>query len=112
MREWGGLLSSVLIPCLHSSFRFSSPPLHLSFPSASSRSFSLLPLSLFQDGADNIGGPWHMIILAVSVACFGLSIGMTVVMFLWFGKNTADPAEEGGCEVRAFSHVFWSARAV
>mmetsp|Transcript_4846 Transcript_4846/g.11681 ORF Transcript_4846/g.11681 Transcript_4846/m.11681 type:complete len:467 (-) Transcript_4846:948-2348(-) len=58
------------------------------------------------DGADNIGGPWHMIILAVSVACFGLSIGMTVVMFLWFGKNTADPAEEGGCEVYTFFTSF------
>jgi len=58
------------------------------------------------DGADNLSGPWHLIILAVSVACFGLAIAMTVVMFLWFGKNTADPTEEGGCELYTFFTSF------
>lgn len=55
-----------------------------------------------EDGAENITGPWHMAILGVSFLAFGVTIAMTVVQYLWFGKNTADPTAEGGCEVYIF----------
>mmetsp|Transcript_44945 Transcript_44945/g.70460 ORF Transcript_44945/g.70460 Transcript_44945/m.70460 type:complete len:479 (+) Transcript_44945:151-1587(+) len=59
-----------------------------------------------QDGPENITGLWHMAILGVSFVAFGITIAMTVVMFLWFGKNTAEPGAEGGCEVYTFFTSF------
>eukprot|EP00286_Rhodomonas_abbreviata_P019797 CAMPEP_0181309496 /NCGR_PEP_ID=MMETSP1101-20121128/12044_1 /TAXON_ID=46948 /ORGANISM="Rhodomonas abbreviata, Strain Caron Lab Isolate" /LENGTH=424 /DNA_ID=CAMNT_0023415983 /DNA_START=228 /DNA_END=1502 /DNA_ORIENTATION=- len=63
------------------------------------------------DGTENVTGPWHILILLISVLSLGAAIGMTVVMFMWFGKNTADPTAEGGCELytffTSFNLVFW-----
>ena len=60
--------------------------------------FELNEAWIEKDGADNVQGPWHMAILAISVLCFGLAIGQTVVMFMFFGTNN-QTGETDGCEL-------------
>jgi hypothetical protein len=63
--------------------------------------FELNETWIGNDGADNTTGKWHMAILAISLVCFGLAIGMEVVMFSFFGTNNST-GESDGCELYQF----------
>lgn len=67
--------------------------------------FELNETWIEQDGADNVQGFWHMVILGISVLCFALAIGQTVVMFMFFGTNNKT-GESDGCELYQFFASF------
>lgn len=57
-----------------------------------------------QDGTENVTGPYHKLILAVSFFSFGIAVSISVVNLLYFGHRT--DGQEGACDLPLFFSSF------
>eukprot|EP00292_Cryptomonas_paramecium_P009168 CAMPEP_0113716342 /NCGR_PEP_ID=MMETSP0038_2-20120614/33840_1 /TAXON_ID=2898 /ORGANISM="Cryptomonas paramecium" /LENGTH=250 /DNA_ID=CAMNT_0000643861 /DNA_START=348 /DNA_END=1097 /DNA_ORIENTATION=+ /assembly_acc=CAM_ASM_000170 len=59
---------------------------------------------LEKDGGENLSGPYHILIIAISVLCYCFAIVFTGLMFSWFATNAS--GDSSSCGLYTFFNAF------